>query len=68
MRKPTSQSNDGCVAEPIEVTVSVWKVWLVAALVGLSAAWPLLYAALNGRPAILIRTLTGNSYHYLAIV
>ena len=43
------------------------KVLLVALLVGLAVSWPLLYAALAHGPDIVIRTLTGDSYHYLAI-
>jgi hypothetical protein len=41
--------------------------WLMAALAGLSVAWPLLCAALLHGPEIIIRSLTGDSYHYLAI-
>jgi hypothetical protein len=42
-------------------------VWLMAALVGLALAWPLVCAASLYGPAIIIRSLTGDSYHYLAI-
>ena len=42
-------------------------VWLVAALVGLSFAWPLIYASMVHGPETIIRSLTGDSYHYLAI-
>lgn len=42
-------------------------VWLMAAIVGLSFAWPLLFATILYGPAIMIRSLTGDSYHYLAI-
>jgi hypothetical protein len=55
------------VANPIEKPKPAMTVWLVAALVGLSVAWPLLYAGLFFGPAIIIRSLTGDSYHYLAI-
>ncbi len=42
-------------------------VWLMAALMGLLFAWPLVYAALSHGPEMIIRSLTGDSYHYLAI-
>ena len=42
-------------------------VLLLAALMGLAFAWPLVYAALFYGPEIITRSLTGDSYHYLAI-
>ncbi len=55
-------------AKPIlEKPKPILTVWLVAVLTGLSVAWPLLYAALALGPRIIIRSLTGDSYHYLAI-
>lgn len=43
------------------------RVWAMAGLVGLLFAWPLIYAALAHGPQTIIRSLTGDSYHYLAI-
>jgi hypothetical protein len=58
---------EGRTASAVGQTKSQFKVWLTAALVGLSVAWPLLYAALFFGPKIIILSLTGDSYHYLAI-
>jgi hypothetical protein len=43
------------------------KVWAIASLAGASTAWPLIYAALMSGPQVLLRWLTGDSYHYLTI-
>ena len=43
------------------------SVWTMAALIGLLFAWPLVYAACVHGPETIIRSLTGDSYHYLAI-
>ena len=40
---------------------------IIGALAALATAWPLLYAILRQGPKVLIRCLTGDSYHYLAI-
>jgi hypothetical protein len=42
-------------------------VWFVALLTGLAFAWPLLYAAAAHGPEIIIRSIGGDTYHYLAI-
>jgi len=42
-------------------------VWLIAVLIGLAFAWPLVYAALFHGQEMITRSLTGDSYHYLAI-
>jgi hypothetical protein len=52
---------------PVKQTKAALRVWVVAALAGLSVAWPLLYASLVFGPKIIIQSLTGDSYHYLAI-
>lgn len=46
---------------------SVATLWLFAGLIGLSFAWPLVYAGIFHGADIIIRSLTGDSYHYLAI-
>jgi hypothetical protein len=46
---------------------SAWKVWSTALLAAICAAWPLLVAAIIHGPQIMIRSLAGDSYHYLAI-
>ncbi|MFT3928830.1 MAG: hypothetical protein QM709_00920 [Spongiibacteraceae bacterium] len=48
-------------------TQSTTMLCLFAALIGLAFAWPLLYASLVHGTEIIIRSLTGDSYHYLAI-
>lgn len=42
-------------------------VWLVAFLTGLAFAWPLICAALIYGQSIIIRSIGGDTYHYLAI-
>jgi hypothetical protein len=42
-------------------------VWWVAVLAGLSVAWPLTFAAIINGPQVLIRSLSGDAYHYLEI-
>ena len=49
------------------VALSPAMVWLTAALAGLSVAWPLISAMLLYGPGVIVRSLTGDSYHYLAI-
>ena len=44
-----------------------FSVWPTALLTGLLGLWPILIAALLHGPAAMIRNLTGDSYHYLAI-
>jgi hypothetical protein len=65
----TLSSNPGAshILHPIEQAKPKLKVWLVATLAGLSVAWPLVFAVLLHGPKIMIRSLTGDSYHYLAI-
>src|SRR5208337_4680469 len=55
------------VEHPAKELKPVPRVWLMAGLIGLLFAWPLLYAMLRYGPAIVIRPLGGDSYHYLAI-
>ena len=50
-----------------EVTGERWQVWSTASLAGLSVAWPMLFAAMIHGPRIIMRSLSGDSYHYLAI-
>jgi hypothetical protein len=57
------QSSLGCVAP----ANSQGTVWLVAFLAGLAYAWPLLCAAALRGPQIMIRSIGGDAYHYLAI-
>jgi len=61
--------NEAPVSIPVPSvpTKPALRVWLAALLIGLLFAWPLLYAALFHGPEMLIRSLTGDSYHYLAI-
>jgi hypothetical protein len=47
--------------------VSRLGVWTTALAVGFLVGWPLAYGVLAHGPEILIRCLTGDSYHYLAI-
>jgi hypothetical protein len=62
-----SYPQDIRAAGPLPSPLPAWKIWTIALLAGLSAAWPLIYAALMFGPKVLIRSLTGDSYHYLAI-
>lgn len=43
------------------------KTWLAASLIGLAFAWPLLWAVAVQGQDILVRSLAGDAYHYLAI-
>jgi hypothetical protein len=55
-------------AKPQTGLAPAWKgVWLPALLTGFFGLWPLLIATLLHGPAVMIRCLTGDSYHYLAI-
>jgi hypothetical protein len=63
----SSDPKIGHVVHPIEQTPSPLAVWVVAILAGLSVAWPLIFAAALHGQRIMIRSLTGDSYHYLAI-
>jgi len=63
----SSNLESSLAADPIEKPKPVLMVWLMAALAGLSVAWPMLYAALAYGPKVIILALTGDSYHYLAI-
>ena len=64
----SSISDDRRVATVIdEPPATQLATWLMAALAGLSVAWPLLCAAILHGPRIIIGSLTGDSYHYLAI-
>jgi hypothetical protein len=62
-----SSLEDSRIASSVGQVKPTVRVWGVALLAGLSVAWPLLYAALRYGPGIMIRSLTGDSYHYLAI-
>ncbi len=64
----TSNSKTPCSLSTYATsTPSATILWLFAALIGLSFAWPLVYAGIVHGPEIIIRSLTGDSYHYLAI-
>jgi hypothetical protein len=63
----TSREAPFLAGQSPDATQPAPTVWLFAILVGLAFAWPLIYAALSHGPEIIIRSLTGDSYHYLAI-
>jgi hypothetical protein len=60
-------SGEGRVANSTERLKPESKAWLVAISVGLLFAWAPLWAMLRDGPAVIIRQLTGDSYHYLTI-
>lgn len=60
-------SGEGRVANSTERTRPESTAWLVAISVGLLFAWAPLWAMLRDGPAVIIRQLTGDSYHYLTI-
>jgi hypothetical protein len=60
-------SVDGEPGEGRVLPAARGKLWFVGGLVLALYAWPLLFAGLLHQEGPLIRTLTGDSYHYLAI-
>src|ERR1700761_3026745 len=62
-----SISDHGRFANQLDQPRPRLAVWITASLAGLSIAWPLLCVALLHGPKTIIRSLTGDSYHYLAI-
>ena len=60
-------SGEGRVANSAERLKPESKAWLVAISVGLLFAWAPLWAMLRDGPSVIIRQLTGDSYHYLTI-
>jgi hypothetical protein len=67
MSTTSIESSAGIVAKPAGTMSRSLKVWAIATIAGLSVAWPMLYAAIVYGPAIIIRSFTGDAYHYLAI-
>lgn len=59
-------SSDATTAD-LNPTKIRWEAWWIAIIAALSVAWPLALAALLHGPKVLIRALTGDSYHYLEI-
>ncbi len=60
-------SGEGRVVITTERLKPESKAWLVAITVGLLFAWAPIWAMLFKGPAVIIRQLTGDSYHYLTI-
>jgi hypothetical protein len=60
-------SGEGRIASSTERPKPESKAWLVAISVGLLFAWAPLWAMFRDGPAVIIRQLTGDSYHYLTI-
>jgi hypothetical protein len=60
-------SGEGRVASSSERLKPESTAWLVAISVGLLFAWAPIWAMLRYGPAVIIRQLTGDSYHYLTI-
>ena len=60
-------SGEGRVASSTERLKPESKAWLVAISVGLLFAWAPIWAMFRDSPAVIIRQLTGDSYHYLTI-
>jgi hypothetical protein len=67
MNTSISVSGEGRIATSTEIPKPESKVWLMAISVGLLFAWAPLCVMLRYGPAVIIRLLTGDSYHYLAI-
>jgi hypothetical protein len=60
-------SEDIRVLNPIEGAKPNLMVLLAAVIAGSAFAWPLLFAALLHGRKVMLRSLCGDSYHYLAI-
>jgi hypothetical protein len=67
MNTSISISGEARIVSSTETPKPELKVWLMAISVGLLFAWAPLCAMLIEGPAVIIRLLTGDSYHYLAI-
>jgi hypothetical protein len=67
MSAPSVISKESRTKSPAQGNASHLMVWLVAVLGGVAFAWPLLIAALFHGRKVMLRSLTGDSYHYLAI-